>query len=202
LAQPKLDPFDGKVEHRMTLFEYLAIAFSLVFSFSAMRLIGGLPHALAADRRYWVHLTLVLGQLFATVGVFWVFWSYRDVEWSLPRFLLALGSPALIYFNACALIPEVPASVDSWHDYYLSVRQRYFAGMVVWAFVVMAASTVILDMPWAHPARGSQVVFLAIGVIGLAFSDPRVHAGIAAAFLCGIPIFAFVLGSHPAPLLQ
>lgn len=32
----------------MTLFEYLAIAFSLVFSFSGMRLVEGLPHASTA----------------------------------------------------------------------------------------------------------------------------------------------------------
>lgn len=41
-------------EHAMTLFEYLAIAFSLVLSSSAMRLIRALSHALQRDRRYWV----------------------------------------------------------------------------------------------------------------------------------------------------
>ena len=43
----------------MTLFEYLAIAFSLVLSFAAMRLVAGLPYAVQADRRYWVHLVFV-----------------------------------------------------------------------------------------------------------------------------------------------
>ena len=37
----------------MTLFEYLAIAFSLVLSFSAMRLVAGLPYAAHPNRRYW-----------------------------------------------------------------------------------------------------------------------------------------------------
>ena len=36
----------------MTLFEYLAIAFSLVFSFAAVRLVGGLPAALARGRGF------------------------------------------------------------------------------------------------------------------------------------------------------
>jgi len=35
----------------VTLFEYLAIAFSLVFSFAAVRLVGGLPYALEPGRR-------------------------------------------------------------------------------------------------------------------------------------------------------
>lgn len=184
----------------MTLFEYLAIAFSLVFSFAAMRLIGGLPHAVAPDRRYWVHLTFVFVQLFATVGVFWVFWSYRDVEWTLPRFLLLLCSPALIYFNACALVPEVPASIDSWRDYYFAVRTRYFAGILVWALVVILASTIVLELPLRHPARGVQAVFVAVGALGLLSRSPRIHAGIAAFFLCMILLVAFVLGSRPAPL--
>ena len=34
----------------MTLFEYLAIAFGLLFSLTALRLIGGLPAALDRDR--------------------------------------------------------------------------------------------------------------------------------------------------------
>ena len=42
----------------MTLFEYLAIAFSLVFSFIAARLVAGLPHALDSSRRYFVYLEL------------------------------------------------------------------------------------------------------------------------------------------------
>ncbi len=101
----------------MTLFEYLAIAYSLVFSFSAMRLVGGLPHALDPNRRYWLHVCWVLIQLVGTAGQFWLFWSYRDVEWSYPRFLLTLANPSLLYFNACTLVPEAPASVESWRTY-------------------------------------------------------------------------------------
>ena len=54
----------------MTLFENLAIAFSLVFSFTAMRLLSGLPEAMRASRRYWVHLVYVCTALIATAIVF------------------------------------------------------------------------------------------------------------------------------------
>ena len=115
----------------MSLFEYLAIAFSLVFSFSAMRLVSGLPHALDPTRRYWVHVSLVFLQLLSTAGIFWGFWSYRDVEWTFPRFLLALASPVVVYFNACTLIPEASASVESWRTYYFAARKRYFMGICI-----------------------------------------------------------------------
>jgi hypothetical protein len=57
----------------MTLFEYLAIAFSIVFSLSATRLLGGLSHVLQPERRYWVHATAVCGWLLAAIAVFWIF---------------------------------------------------------------------------------------------------------------------------------
>ena len=62
----------------MTLFEYLAIAFSLVFSFSAMRLVAGLPYAAQANRRYWVHLVFVSAHLLLTAVGFWNLWNFRD----------------------------------------------------------------------------------------------------------------------------
>lgn len=181
----------------MSLFEYLAIAFSLVFSFAAMRLVSGLPHALDSGRRYWVHLVLVFLQLLAITGVFWIFWSYRDVEWSFPRFLLALASPAILYFNACTLIPEAPASVESWRAYYFSTRKRYFVAVCFWALAVGAASSVILRMPLTHPARALQGVAFALGVLGAASANPRVHAAIAACLL-GLSLLAmFVVASRP-----
>ena len=100
----------------MTLFEYLAIAFSLVFSFAGMRLVGGLPYAVQPSRRYWIHLNFVCLLLLAAVVQFWIFWSYRTVEWTLPTFLLVLLSPGLIYYNACTLIPENSSAVESWFN--------------------------------------------------------------------------------------
>ncbi len=101
----------------MSLFEYLAIAFSLVFSFSALRLVSGLPHALDPSRRYAVHLSHVLLMLFLTPALFWTFWVFHDREWNFLRFLSVLAPPALIYFLACTLVPDTPSSVSSWRSY-------------------------------------------------------------------------------------
>jgi hypothetical protein len=175
----------------MTLFEYLAIAFSLLFSFSVMRLIGGLPHALNPDRRYWIHLCLVLIQLTGTAVVFWAFWSYREVEWTFARFLLALASPSLIYFASCTLVPEDPASVESWRSYYYSSCRKYFLCLSVWALVVAIAVTVLVQMPITHPARIAQTGVFVAGLIGASSSEARVHGGIVALFLCLI-VFVFL----------
>jgi hypothetical protein len=184
----------------MTLFEYLAIAFSLVFSFAAMRLVAGLPYAVQRHSRYWVHAIAVCGQLLATIGVFWVFWSYRAVAWSLPRFLLVLGSPGMIYFNACTIMPENPSSVSSWREYYYSVHRRYFLGILCWALVITAASTFVLQLPWSHPSRLLQVVVVASGVVGAVSASERVHGALAIGLTTFFCVFAGVVAFQPGPL--
>jgi NADH:ubiquinone oxidoreductase subunit 6 (subunit J) len=183
----------------MTLFEYLAIAFSLIFSFSGMRLVAGLPHAAERRRRYWVHLSFLCFQLLATVLIFWLFWSFRNVEWNFPTFLLVLASPGLIYFNACALVPEDPSAVESWHDYYYSNRRRYFIGLCCWILVVATISTVVLKLPLVHPARALQAISLSIAVVGATSANERVHSGLVILSLAVALLIAFTTAFRPGP---
>ena len=159
----------------MTLFEYLAIAYSLVFSFAALRLVAGLPHALDAHRRYPVHVTHVCILIFAIAAVFWAQWSVRDLEWTFPRFLIQLAGPGVLYFLACTLIPDEPSSVRSWQDYFFSVRKTYFGGMCIWALIMATNATVLLGVPLTHPVRLVQLGILIAGVAGLATDRPSAH---------------------------
>ena len=182
----------------MSLFEYVGIAFSLVFSFTAMRLVSALPHAVIRDRRYWVHLCLVCVQLLATAGIFWSFWSFRYIEWTFPRFILVLANPSLAYFVACTLSPESAESVGSWRAYYYTIRRKLFVAVVLWGIVIAIVSTVVLERPLTHPTRVVQATMIAAGVLGAATGNARVHAGIAT-LLIGVAIVgAFVV--FPAPM--
>lgn len=182
----------------MTLFEYLAIAFSLVLSFAAMRLIGGLPYALERTRRYSVHLGLLGLLLFNIAIVFWAFWSYREVTWTLPKFLLGLASPGTMYFLAATLVPENPGEVISWREYYYSVRVRFFVALIFQAFVVAVATTILIDLPLNHPLRLGQATILIIGVAGASTANPRVHAGIVIGSLLAAGILAATIFLQPA----
>jgi hypothetical protein len=184
----------------LTIFEYLAISFSLVFSFTAMRLLAGLPYAVRRERVYWVHFSFVCVQLILTVVIFWAFWSYRDTEWTLPRFLLALGSPALIYFNACTLIPENPGAIESWREYFDSVRRRYFIGLTCWVLVVAIGSTLMLQMPWFHPGRLGQTAGAIVGIVGVLSDRPQVHACLAIFFIAFAFVATFTFALQPGSL--
>ena len=185
----------------MTLFEYLAIAFSLTFSFSGMRLVGGLPHAVQRQRRSWVHLGFVFNQLLLTVGIFWMFWSFRAVEWNFPTFLLTLVSPSLIYFNSCALVPENPSAVESWHDYYYEVRSRYFVGLICWATALVAISTIVLELPFLHLARVPQAALFGGALVGALSKNERVHSSLAVFFLLSQVAFVLSLGFRPGSIV-
>jgi len=172
----------------MALFEYLAIAFSLILSSAAMRLVGGLAHVFEPGRRYWVHACFVLIGLASGALVFWAYWSYREATWDFFRFLAALAQLGALYFLATTLVPESPGAVASWRDYYESVRVRYFSGLIVFAITTALVVTLMVAMPLTHPARLAHAGLLVSGVVGVSTANPRVHAALAIAGLVSMPI--------------
>ena len=165
----------------MTLFEYLAIAFGLLYSVAALRVLGGLPAAMARHRRYSLHLVLTFVQLMLIAISFWTFWSLRNVTWTFRGFLLALLIPGLLYYCAAVLVPENPEQVASWRDHYYRVRRRWYGGFGLWGLAAAASATVNLGMPLDHPARAVHVISVALGLAGSLSSNPRVHTGIVVA---------------------
>lgn len=184
----------------LTLFEYIAIAFSMVFSFTVLRLVGGLPYVTRPGRIYWVHLLFLLTALVYVLNAFWALWSYRDVDWTYPRYVLALASPGAQYFAAAVLVPGEPAEVGSWRTHYYATRRRFFVGVIVLTVVGAVATTELAGMPLGHPARFGQLATLAVGVAGLASADPRLHAVLSVACLLGVVGFGAVVLARPGAL--
>ncbi len=186
----------------MTLFEYLAIAFSLVFSFSATRLLGGLPHVVATGRRYGPHLVFVTATLLVTAVGFWNLWNFREAAWTLPRFLLVLTIPGAIHYCACVLVPQQAEMVASWEAYYYDVRPRYFAGLVVVGVVISVNLYTMLGVPILDPIRLPQASVICVGAVGLLSDDRRVHAALALVQLVGLVLAMLALFIQPDFLLQ
>jgi hypothetical protein len=186
----------------LSLFEYVAIAFSLIFSFAVLRLVGGISYALEPGRVYWVHAAHVGFQLLGSVISFWVMWSFREVEWTLPKFLLVLTGPTLYYFNASVLVPEAPASVESWREHYFSVRKRYWGAVCLWSLFATINGSVLLGMPLVHFMRTPPMVIFSLGIVGIVSASPRVHATLAIVLSCLAPLTALIFLSRPGALAQ
>ena len=186
----------------MTLFEYLTVAFSLVYSLAALRLIGGISVAIAPARRYWTHLLMTLALLLMIAGGFWTFWSLRDVSWTFVGFLVALSVAGLLYYLAAVLIPESPGSVSSWRDHYSAVRRRWYMGWSLWAVVIAVNATVNLGFPLAHPSRAIQAASLIVGIVGATSSRDRVHEILAVLLVVGVVGMMLTIGLSPSWLVQ
>ena len=184
----------------MTLFEYITIAVSLVYSFTVMRLVSGLPHATRRGRIYWVHLLLLLGFLLWVVNAFWAAWSYRDAEWAYLRYILALASPAAQYYVAVVFVPDEPAEVTSWRDHYFSVRRRLWIAFGVAAVLVQLNSTMLAGMPVNHPAALGTLGNLAAAIVGFGFKDARVHGALAVVGFLTVVAYGAVLLAQPGAL--
>ncbi len=181
----------------MTLFEYLAIAFSLVLSFAAMRILAGLPHVIAPDRRYWVHIVFVLCTLMVTAVGFWNMWNFRVVEWTLARFLLLLGVPASLYFVACVLVPERAAEVESWRDHYFETRRRYFVGLIIAVSTITLSLFFLLGLPLLDPRRFPQYAGGLIGIVGFLTPDERVHRALATLLAASLAFAMLAIFGQP-----
>ena len=161
-----------------------------------MRLVGGMAHTLDPSRRYWVHAAHVGFQLVASAMSFWAMLAYRDLEWSFPAFLLVLVVPSLFYFNATLLIPDAPATIESWRAHYFAVRRRYWIAICLWVFVDATIDYALLEEPLAHPARAVQGFFFILGATGVVSTNARVHE-ILALLLWLVPIAAIAGPSGP-----
>jgi hypothetical protein len=134
--------------------------------------------------------------------VFWNSWSLREVDWTMPRFVLALSGPGTLYYVANTLIPDAPSIVKSWREYYFSIRTRLFLGLGLWAVLTATSSTLVLEMPIVHPARIAQITILGIAIIGITSERPRIHATLAIAMLTAIAIFGLSIFLNPDALVE
>ena len=165
----------------MSLFEYLAIALTLVISSSVMRLADGLSESFRGPEPSRLYQGQLLVALVANVAAFWNFWSFHDASWTFARFVLALSGPVALFFASASLVPSDADSVDSWSTHSRAVRRRFYAAICVWAVLIAATTTVLLDMGWRHPARAAELITLSIGCVGAFSERDRVH-GILVAF--------------------
>ena len=163
----------------MTHFEYIATAHTLILTFAAARFLGGVAHAVDPRRIYWVHLSwLGLAIMFSLIA-FWVFWSYRDVEWTLPRLIVALAPPALIYVFLALLVPNNASEVSSWREHFFRIRVPLFASGVLMVASICLSNQVFLDISPAHEGQVALYALLAIFAIGAISAKPRLHTVLA-----------------------
>lgn len=181
----------------MTHFEYIAVAFSIVLSLAAVRLLSGLSVAFVGGRRYLPHAMWIVFALLASALVWWNFWSFRHAQWNFLAFLLVLTVPAMIYLLAAALVPEQPAAVTSWREHFYVARVRVFVALGAFFVLVIGVTWLIAGLPLRHPMRIVQAIALGLAIVGGTVADPRLHRVLPFVYLGLLLIAATVLFFQP-----
>ena len=186
-------------ESDLTLFEYIAVAFSIVLSLGAVSLLSALRRVFAPDRRYWVHAVWVATVLFFHAVVWWSLWSYSVVKaWTLPTFFFVLLQPALLYVQASLLVGDEPATTKSWHAHFFRIRRWFFVVRILYVFVAITASLQILGVPLLHPSRLFGASHVVISLVGISTTSERTHHVLA--ILAALVTLASALVLYPTPI--
>lgn len=176
----------------MTLFEYVAVAASLICSFVAVRLLGGIAAALRPGARYWLHAAWLF-MMFGTLSVqWWFFWSYRDVDWTYSRFILALSPLALLYVLASLVVPADPMQVESWRVYFYEIRVRVFALTLGILAAMVTTTVVLLGHPLLHSRRVIPGAMALLFMTGMISDRPKVQEAIAIGFFVILAVVGLV----------
>jgi hypothetical protein len=167
-------PTSVVAEAEVTHFEYVAAAHTLLLTFAAARILAGVFNALRPRRLYWVHLSWVsLGILFCVTS-FWVFWGFREVEWTLPRLIVLLAAPGLIYGFSSMLVPANSAEVESWREYFFEVRLQLFCVGFLMVVVIISTGTLSGLSPF-DSVNIPLWALLAVFVVGAVSERPALH---------------------------
>ena len=171
----------------MTIFEFLSVAVSIILSLAIIRLLNGSPYLTASAKRYWVHAAWVIGLAIAIPLIWWNTWAYSQIEdWIFPEFVLLLLTPVTVYYLAATLIPDAPATVESWRSHFFQVRQRLFFATIFLFICFIMTTVVLLHVPLLHPQRVGEGAMIVLLLIGAFSENPRVHGLLVSLALCGL----------------
>ena len=151
-------------------------------SFATARLVSALPEILDKPRRYWVHSTWAAATVANVFLSWWALFQYREVAWTMFRFLLFVAPAVGMLFIAAALAPDEPSQISSWREHYYRIhRQLVGATLFFWVAVAVANAVLLAPSgPVAIVTIASVVVILAPALVT---KNARVQGGVAIAYL-------------------
>ena len=161
----------------MSHFEYISIAFALIYALVVGRLLFVLAPSLEEKRRYPIQIAWILVLFLVCILQWWVLWGVREVEWTALRFLWVLALPCLLYVRAGILTGSDPREIDSYRDHFFSNRLSFFGAGFANSILVGLAPWVLGGTPWLSfaPGHPTSILLVTLSIAGLIFRQQRAH---------------------------
>jgi len=162
----------------MTQFEFVSVAQSLLCSLIAIRIFSGFVGMHKTIQSYFVYTVwIALASVAVTIN-WWIFWSFRDVDWTYINFLIALSPTFFFYLQAAVLVPTDRSSVTSWRDYFYEIKNAFFSFLYFYSLAVAATSYFLLDRPILDARRLINLYMLAVAATGYLSNNHRVQVAV------------------------
>ena len=172
----------------MSHFEYIAVAFSLVFALILTKLLESLPSVFHPRRRYWIHSLWTIHMIFSVMGLWWALWEFRNTSWTPFLFVGVMAFPVILYMRTILLLQDPSGGADSWEVLFFANRKAFFT-----ASFLAPVAAVLFDLTAIQsegPARQTRLlgylVLLVLCVPGLVTDSRKVHGVLA--------VLSFTLG--------
>jgi hypothetical protein len=182
----------------MSKFEFISVAQSLICSLIVARILSFFAGANLAERAYSVHTAWVAFCLLSATMNWWLFWSYVDVSWTYPLFVLSLSPAGFVYMMAATMTPSESTAVVSWRDYWYGNKNRFFAYGAGFCVALKASAHFLVEVPFLQPRTALLLVLAAVAGAGFASTSHRVHVLIA--IVWALVFFALFVGLFPLDL--
>jgi hypothetical protein len=158
----------------MTLFEYLAVAFSIVLGFSLTHLLGSVRSIFDPDRRYSVHIVFFFFLIFLHPQLWWALWDlHDDAPWNLFTFFYTLGGPGLLYLMSTSAVPIDRTQRLSWEEHFVSSRRWIFGFTAAYAFWGIGAVYWVFGVSLFHPYRVVQLACVLVSITAAVLPSSR-----------------------------
>jgi hypothetical protein len=159
-------------------FEFVIVLMSFVVAFAISEILAGWGRQFAQREHVktsGLQLAASALLLLALIQALWGYWNFRELEWTLLRFLVAF-LPLLVLSTAPFFItPHISGSgVTDAGEHYFRVRPLLFG--IMGTYVLLNALTELV-LSGAAPLGAQGIRMIAVALfVGLAVSrDPRIH---------------------------
>lgn len=158
----------------MTLFEYLAVAFSIVLGFSLTHLLGSVRGVFDPDRRYFVHIGFFFFLILLHPQLWWALWNlHDDAPWNLFTFFYTLAGPGLLYLISTSAVPIDRSQSPSWKDHFASSRRWIYGFTAAYALWGIGEVYWVFGVPLFHPYRIVQASLFLVSITAALLPSSR-----------------------------
>ena len=169
----------------MTVFEYLAVLFSIIIGLGITHLLGGIGRLIRRPERYkvyWVHLVWTFSTFLYLLLFWWMEFKMSSIEeWTLPIFLFLVLYAVLLYLLCVVLFPSEFPDDGDFRAYFYE-RHQWICGIGLALGAVDVVDTVLKGLDtlvgYLFPNPLFWILLIMLG-IGFRTGNERFHGVLA-----------------------